>query len=222
MLPVFTHLPLSTGYVLVSLFSCDPKAEPAITLQFENHRPHISNTRSSAYLLRLQKDSVSPNYGGEFPMLDGLTRGAFQFSYNQNFTSKEQPQLHKACVRTSAVHIVITYKPTIYISSKAVPGSCRYTATLKHEMRHVNTDINTINEFIPRIKALAADAITPARNPRPIEESKVDAAEDDMSEKLSQALQEATDALQKTRASRQRLVDSRKEYERLSKACPNE
>ncbi len=222
MLPSFAHLPLSTAYVLASFFSCDPATPPSVTVQFQNTPLKISNTRPSAYLMDLKKDSSSPNYGGEFPKLDGLTSGTFQFKYDLDFTDTEQLMLHKACVRTKSAHIVITYMPTIYISSNAQPSTCRYNVTFEHEMRHVNTDINTINEFISYIQTHAAVAISPEHSLQPILETQIESAHDRVSNKLSQALTDATDVLQQTRTYRQRQIDTRQEYERLSKACPNE
>ena len=222
MLPAFAHISLSTGYILAGLFSCEPSTAPAITVQFQNNPPQISNTRSSTYLLNLKKDSSSPNYGREFPNLDGLTSGVFQFKFDLDFTNTEQMMLHTACVQTKAVSVVITYTPTVYISSSAAPGSCRYAATMEHEMRHVSTDIDTINEFIPRIKTLAKAALASTAHPKPINENEEESAQNDVSEQLSQVLEEETNAIQKARKSRQALVDTRAEYERLSRACPNE
>ena len=128
-------------------------------------------------------------------------------------------QTHQSCVTTSAVHITITYKPVIYVSSNIPKGSCRYKATLKHEMKHVSTDIDTISEFIPDIKDATADALRHAQTTEPVDTDRTDDMHDDISQKLSDAINEENTAFQKTRKKRQREIDSREEYERLSKAC---
>ena len=212
------HLPLSTGYVLVGLFSCPAKPAPNITLQFQNDPPRISHTRSSASLMKLKKNSASPSYE-EFPILEGVTSSQIQVKYDVNFTDREDMQARQACISISSVHITITYKPVIYINSNIRKGSCRYKETLKHEMKHVRTDIDTINEFTPDIRDAAADALRYTQTTEPIDTDHADDIHDDISEKLSEAIDEENADLQKTRKKRQRQIDSRAEYERLSKAC---
>src|ERR1035437_8945149 len=98
MLPAFARLALSAGYVLVNLLPSPPETAPAVTVQFHNHPPQINHTRSSAYLLHLKKKAVSPDYSGEFPILDGLTNGTFQLKYGLDFINTEQQLFSKACV----------------------------------------------------------------------------------------------------------------------------
>ena len=222
MLPAFIHLPLSTGYVLAGLFTCTPHPAPDVTVNFYKNPPRISHARSSAYLMSMKQNSSSPNYGSEFPELDGVTRGQIQFKYNLDFSETEEIELRQACVRTKSAHITVTYTPTIYISSNVAKGTCRYAATLDHEMKHVRVDLDAIHEFLPDIEKAAANALRRAQTTEPISSRQVDKLRDDISEKLSKALDEQTDALQQTRTSRQRKIDSRAEYERLSNACAGE
>ena len=219
MLPAFMHLPLSTGYVLVGLFSCPARSAPDITLQFQNDPPRISHTRSSASLTKLKKVSSSPSYE-EFPILEGVTSSQIQLKYDVSFTDREELRSHQSCVAISSARITITYKPVVYINSNIPKGSCRYKETLKHEMKHVATDIDTINEFLPDIRDAAANALRHTQTTEPIDTDRADDLHDDISEKLSEAVNEENAELQKTRKKRQRQIDSREEYERLSKACP--
>jgi len=222
MLPEFMHLPVSTGYILAGLFTCHPGAAPDVTLQFRNEPPVINHTRSSAYLLRMKKNSSSPPYGGAFPILDGITNGKMQMKYDIEFTGTEETRSHQACVAASAAHLVITYKPVIYISSNILNGTCRYDATLDHEMKHVRTDIKTINEYIPDIREAAERALRHAQTARPVASRDVDQLREDISDELSKAVDEQSHALEKTRTTRQRGIDSAAEYTRLSHACPDE
>lgn len=222
MIPAFLHQTLSTGYVLASIFTCDPATAPAVTVHLQNHPPQIINSRSSEYLMGLKKHSVSPDYGGEFPNLDGLTSGSFQFKYELSFKETTQTLLHTACIETRSAHITIAYTPTIYISSNEAPGSCRYNATLEHEKHHVKVDIDTIKEFMPYIKTHAAVALESEEHPKPVDADDLKGGQQIISAKLSKALKDATNALQVVRTERQRDVDSREEYERLSEECANE
>lgn len=215
------HLSLSTGYILAGLFSCASPAAPSVTVTLQNNPPLINNEQSSAYLNRLRGSSISPTYGGEFPIVDGITSGAFQIEHNIDFTSAIRPLLHTACVSAEAIHITVTYAAVVYVDSRYPPGSCRYELTLAHEMRHVKTDVDTVNDFLPYIKQLAETTAAQWKNSGDVGESEVATAQKSMARKLSAILEQGTDSLQRARNLRQPLVDSHEEYRRVSNACPD-
>jgi hypothetical protein len=219
MLPTFMHLSLSTGYVLASLSACPAMPAPDVTLDFQNERPTISHTRSSSYLMNM--NSSSPKYGGEFPIMEGLTDSDIRIEYKTNFTGTGVSH-DRLCVVVKSVDITVTYKPTVYISSNIPPATCRFDVTLQHEMKHVNAGINTINEFIPDIKLAAAQAAQDAQTVNPVSENNIDSIRDNIGEQLEQAINEQNDGLEKILHTRQRKIDSRFEYIRVSHACPGE
>ncbi len=215
-------LPLSAGRMFAGIFSCTQPHAPHIAMLFYNNPPQIKLAQSTAHMMALRQKSISPDYGGEFPHVDGITDGTFSIKYDLDFTAVEQMMFHTACVRTKDARITITYTPVIYISSKVVPGSCLYRETITHEMRHVAADVGTVNTYLPLIKSAAVSALVPQHDPRPIKQTQIKDFQANESKKLSQAMDKVTTALQRTRQIRQMKIDTRKEYERLSHACPNE
>jgi hypothetical protein len=222
MLPVFLHQPLSAGYVLVGLLSCGPAPVPALSVEFRNNPPHVINSYSTEALMSLRQQASSPTYGGEFPHLDGLTKSEFSFETDMGFTEIIRPLLRIACVQVKSARLVINYTPMVYVGSHAAPGSCRHRMTLEHELRHVRTDADAVNEFIPVFKKALANAIAQNNTAEPIDMGKQGGVRKKISETLGRAIKEATDRFQQVRAARQKQVDTHAEYTRLSRACAGE
>ena len=215
-------LTLSAARMFAGIFSCAQPHAPPVTLIFHDNPPQIRTGQPPTRMMSLRKKSISPDYGGAFPEVDGLTSGTFKIKYSLNFTDEEQVMRDSACVWTKNARISVTYTPVIYISKKAPPGSCRYKETIAHEMRHVGADLSSINEFLPEIRSSAEAALAPQHDPRPVRKKEVDAFQKKISNRLSRTIEKITAALQRTRKIRQMKIDTRQEYERLSHACPQE
>lgn len=213
---------LSTGHVLASLFSCDPQQAPSITVNFQNNPVQFNNEKDSAYLANLKSRSVSPEYGGEFPIVDGMMDSSFQIEHSVNFSSTIRPFMRTACAGVSDINITLIYAATIYVDKRYPPGTCRYELTKDHENKHVNTDVSTINEYIPYIQKLVQAKISQWPYNGQVAEDQLEKAEKIMSKEIDDVLNGATDSLQRARNLRQPLVDSHEEYVRVSKACPQE
>lgn len=216
------HLSLPAGYILAGLLSCGPQTTPDITVTLQNNTPQINNEQSSEQMVKMKGDSVSPSYGGEFPIVDGITNGVVQIGHDISFSSTVHPFLGSACVAADTVHITVTYSPTIYVDSRYAQGSCRYDLTKEHEMRHVQVDVDTINEFIPYIKQLTEAATEQWKNNGSVREPDIETTQKGMSQEIDAVLKQATENLQNARSMRQPLVDSHEEYKRVSEACRDE
>lgn len=219
-MPAVLSLPLHSVFVLASFFSCDTPVPPEVLIDYKNNPPVINNTVTPAQMSVLRGGSASPEYGGEFPNVEGLTAGHVDISHDVVFQNKIHPVLGDACVRATTVHIRIVYTPVIYISNKSAPGSCRYTTTLEHEMKHVKVDLDALNELLRSIKPLVATSVAAAQDKKPVDVNTVSAQQKMIAAELSKTIKGATDSFQQTRTVRQVGVDSHAEYERLSRACP--
>lgn len=222
MIPAIAKMSLSTGYVLAGLFSCDPQPAPNITINFQNNPAQFNNEKDSAYLAQLKQKAVSPEYGGEFPLVDGMTDGSFQIEHSINFSSMVRPMMHTACAGVSDISVTLIYNATVYVDNRYPPGSCRYELTKDHESKHVNTDITIINEYIPYIQKLLQTKVSQWQYNKQVPESELENAEKAMSKDIDDALNAASESMQRMRNLRQSQVDSHEEYVRVSKACPRE
>lgn len=215
------HAALSTGYILASLLSCDPVVDPPVTLDFQNKPPLVDNSRTPQQMQSLRTGATSPDYGGEFEHVQGVKDGKYQFSFSLDFEKTEWFMIGKACVQPAALHLTLTYTPVIYISKDIAPGTCDYNVTLEHEMRHVKVDVDTLGEFIPSIKTMAAAAMALHQSREPVAQENVEIVQNNLSREITALIDSASAKLQATRTLRQQAVDSREEYIRLSNACPH-
>lgn len=222
MLAGLGKLSLSTGYILAGIFSCDPQAPPAVSINFQNNPPQFNNEHSSEFMAQMKSGSLSPEHGGEFPIVDGITAGSFQAEHSMDFSSLIRPFMRKACVGVKAINITLAYSAIVYVDKRYPPGSCRYELTKDHEMKHVNTDVVIINEFIPYIQQMVQATAAQWQNMAPIAEDQLETAENNMSKQISGVLDSASDSMQRMRGARQPQIDSHEEYTRVSEACPDE
>lgn len=212
-------LALTKGYMLAAIFTCPVQTPPVVTVQFQSSPPHIINDKSSSELAALKKNSTSPNYGSEFPIVGGLTFSNFKVEYSMDLMNGVQSVLRKACLWATKINVVVTYTPTVYVASNHAPGSCHYKMTERHEMMHVNVDVITLKEFLPQVKKAVEGTVATWRGVGPVDQDGLKAAESELSKPLKVTLDAITDKLQQARRARQQQVDSRDEYRYLSTAC---
>lgn len=221
MLSSSIHAALAKGYILAGLISCSPQTPAEVTLRFINNPATIDNSKDESQLQATRKGSISPSYGNEFPVVQGLHTGTYQLSHTIDFEDTYRPMIG-ACIHATRMQITLTYTPVIYIKSNHAPGSCHYETTLGHERKHVATDVATLTEYIPEIKKMATLALAAAANNKPVDKDQMSAEHSRIEAAVSQTLEKSSDAMQAVRTYRQQAVDSREEYERLSGLCLNE
>jgi hypothetical protein len=214
------HIPLSTtGYVLAGLLSCDPAANLSVDITFNNNPPEIKAMAPAELRSIREKEANSPTYQGEFPNVRGLADRYYQIRYSISFTNTDWPLLGRTCVQPTGVQILVTFKPTIYISSDLQPGSCMYNVTLDHEMKHVTTDIDVLGAYLPEIKKMAEINLAMIQSEDPVSRDDVETYQEIISEKFERLLNKSSEKLQEERILRQQAVDSHEEYVRLSNVC---
>jgi hypothetical protein len=210
------------GYMLAGLLSCSPQTPPSVAVQFRNNPPGIVNSEPAESLMRLKDGTISPDYGREFSVTGGLTYSNIQTTFDMNFTSSVWPVVNRACLWANNINITVTYTPTVYVASNYRPGSCRYQATLEHEMRHVAADVAFLGELLPYMKEMAEMSVAPWKGAGPVGKETLEAEQAALSKQFGDALEKISDGQQGIRVLRQRQIDTRAEYDRLSTACPAE
>ncbi len=212
---------LAAFYILAAQASCPILPAPKVTMTFANIPPVEINAKSSAELGQYHISTTFSHSRNEIFTVGGLTVSHIDPAYRIlfNTTSTEDGMV---CVSLAQVGIAVSYAPLIYISSETKAGSCRYKATLQHEVRHVNTDIITFNEYLPQMTAAVQAALDhmPPIPPVPAENA-VD-VQNRMMDLVRAALGQKTDELEHVRAARQQMIDTRQEYLRGTALCPGE
>lgn len=205
--------------VLAGLFTCDPKADPDVRTRVTATGITYNLSKSSAQLQGFDIDTVSPYRAGEHTKIGGLTGGAITISTDLGMSLTKNLILKKSCVWLDTVGIRIKSEPTVFIASEYKPGTCRYRTTAEHEMKHVAVDAKILDEFAPKLEAAARQAARTAAPREPVPTKDIDAVKAEINRRIEEALKQPIAELHAERKIRQQAVDTRAEYDRLSRLC---
>lgn len=207
------------SYILAGLFSCDIVPPPQVQVIFNNRAPIVTHALNHQEMEKFSVTTVFSRKPQEIFIRSGVTESKMTSNIDLNFQVITTQLLGKSCLSLSEVVVHFDYDPTVHIAVNYPKGSCHYRETWLHELKHVNTDIITITEFMPYFKKamqLTTNSL-PTKGPFPKE--KMETHQKAMTEKLSDTLRAAMKALEETRQARQQKIDTRQEYMRLSKVC---
>jgi len=207
------------AYMLAALTVCAPQTPPTVQMSFINNPPVEIDDQTSAQLGTHKISTTFSRSHNEIFNVEGLTVSDIQPEYRIQFAILTDPASGLACVAPSQVAIRLTYTPSIYIASEVQKGTCNYGVTLQHEVRHVNTDILTFNEYLPQITAAVQAAVNQIAPMGPTDDNGLTIAQNRMADLVKDALAAKFNELGKVRFNRQQMIDTRAEYLRLSALC---
>ncbi len=213
-------LTLSSSAILIGLFSCDNIPTPIVNV-ISKEDPIIF--KYDKYSNELQNsfdiDTISPYAAHEKTKLGGLTSSNITIQTEFKISWSTNPILNKTCMWFDKINVTIKNSPTVYIAKEYKRNRCRRNTTLQHEMKHVNTDRDIIEEYLPMIKTTAARIGKISAPRKPIASKNIQSTKENIAKAINEALQEVSKKLEKTQRIRQQQIDTREEYDRLSRAC---
>lgn len=198
---------------------CDPLPRPTVELTFTNNAPIQHNERSVTELAGMRIDTTFSHSIKETFMLTGAAVSSFQPTYGVKFSARTTAD-GRICTAPYDVAITVVYNPIIYIAREAPVGSCDYTVILQHEVRHVNTDILTFNEYLPQLKAAVEDTIATMPVVGPVNPGDIHRVDETLFQQIQTVFVKKITELNQVRFNRQQMIDTRQEYMRTSHACP--
>jgi hypothetical protein len=210
----------ATLFILAALKNCPAQPAPEVVLKFINKSPTYDSRMTAAELGNFDIDTQFARHRNEVFTTGGITEGTVGTSLETTFKKLTDAQEIDACIWLDKVEITVTYVPMVHIARELTPGSCQYNTTVQHENRHVGTDVITVKEFLPQIKG-NLEAASRAIGVIALPVKDIGQAKEQLMRILAQSLEKTTNSLEAVRFQRQQLIDTRQEYMRLSKACPN-
>lgn len=213
---------LSSLYVLARVFTCAPQPPPEVDLQFQEAPPVIINNKSARELGNFKSDTVFSHGANEVFTTGGLTFSKISSGFRFGYKTLTDPESGQGCIWLDKISLTVEYAPKVYIASGFRPGSCRYGVTATHEQRHVDTDVVTLHEYVPRVKQAVADAASSLGAQGPADKNGVARARDLFGSVLRTEMEKQLKEMERVRMMRQQAIDTRQEYLRLSKLCPGE
>lgn len=201
---------------------CNPAPVAPVTMVFNKSLPIENNTLPSAELGKFSISTVFSKSRKETFTVGGITVSDFSPQFLVTFSGVTDPITGKTCLAAEKVELSLNYNPIVYIASEYRPGTCRYREIMLHEVRHVNTDIITFNEYLPVIQADVQRAAATLRVMGPLAQYEILPARDKTVETLKSALGVSVEKVGQILHQRQQAIDTREEYIRTSRACPGE
>ena len=219
MIPGLDPVIFGAGYILAGLVSCDPQPMPAVTVSLNALPTQYSASQSSAELGKVSVDTKFSHGRDEVFVTGGLTESNIHAGFEAGFQKSRSMLTGKGCIWFGDISVTVTYAPVVFVSRDHAEGSCRYKEIVQHEARHVNTDVITINEYLPKIKKAVEEKVAELGIRGPLEEEAVEKAQSDMAGAIRTLLEKTIEEMHGVRMARQQLIDTRAEYLRLSETC---
>jgi hypothetical protein len=202
--------------------ACPPQGIPQVQMQTVNTPAQFSTSLSSAELGNFPVSTVVARHSNEIFVTGGITRGQITTSYDMAFNKLLNSATQMACIWPKQVRVTVSYAPIVYIAREYRPGSCRYNTTMEHELRHVNTDVITLNEYLPRIQNAVQGVVNALGVRGPMPDHAATAQQEAMVDAIAGRLKGILAEMDAVRMQRQQQIDTRQEYMRLGKVCAHE
>jgi hypothetical protein len=217
---------LATIMMLASAPACPTQGAVDVDVRLEK--------RDSAYITNLTSQQLTAKYGRDPDstlstdghwMVSGVTvvsEGGLTAQTKMSFDIVPNYKNDTACLTVDKVEYTVLYAPKIYIAQDYKDMGCRYSATLMHEKRHVQTDMRTFTDFFPDIAESIRDSVKRigAQGPFPYP------ATPDMQKRamaqINADLKPVFERLVELRRKRQAEIDTEANYLRDTALCPGQ
>lgn len=216
---LFSLLGPSLGIAADDVEGCNAFVQPVIDVQ-----PQFDQTEYDYSLKMLQikelanlgKESVKGSkHTEQWPV--GLSTGELFFTASYDKLKMMVSGGQMACGQVSGVHITMGFKNNkIYVAKEFPKRSCPYREVLGHEEKHKAVDRIIVDEYSEKVRVALTDltkkigvikASTPA-----IVDDKIDSL-------MNQTIQKFTKEIDEAHIERQKKVDTKEEYQRVTDSC---
>lgn len=200
--------------------SCNEyRSNPAINVKLDEVPVRYTTGYSSQALQGFQIDTVSPYGAHVHTRVSGLTEGKMETATQMRIGGNMSPMTQTSCLWFEEIEVIIRTIPTVHIASEHVNNKCRYRVTLEHEMKHVDVSRRLAREYAGEIKKVIMNEVRRLGVVGPGPAAQADGIRHDMMKSVQQAVSIVLAEMKLEHRSRQQQVDTKYEYDRLSKMC---
>lgn len=208
-------LPVSTGRRVAS---CTSKKPPKIEVSLVNKKVRYDTSKSSKQLERFKIDTVSPYGADVHTKISGLTSGKIGVQLQASISYSQYPN-GQICMWYDEIFVKVVVDPLVYIAKEHKNNRCRYNVTLKHELKHVSVDRRTAKEYLPKIESAVKKVAKKVGTVALESKSGVKSAKKGMINRINKEIEPIVKSISLKRHHRQQVIDSKREYDLLSKKC---
>ncbi len=193
---------------------CEPPA-PTVEVELAAAKVVYDHSKSLAEIRRAAAGQILADHGG-LPVavtignLRSRARSAIELQTGD----------HDPCGYIKHVTLSLGYDDHRVLLPKEVDvRSCAYKVIKAHEERHVAIDKKVLREFVPVVERELAREAAAVGAVQDRFESRIPEA---LTTRLKAAIERALQPLYRARIERHRALDTRREYERIARACTGE
>lgn len=218
-------LTLLLGVALPGLAAADTACAPMttvppVTLTFNPSAPQVTHNLDHKALGQFDVSTKFSHGPKEVFLTGGITESNIRTDYNVNFEQHIDQGTNQACLYVDGIQLTLRYDPVVHIANNYPEGSCRFTTTWKHELLHVNTDLVTLNEQKTLLEQAGQQVAARLTVIGPVDAATLPAQQQAVIQTVGTAVEAVFARIDQLRMQRQQMIDTREEYLRLSKACP--
>lgn len=215
-----------------ALALCQPSAHAAPATAGECRPPPAAQIKVELQLAPLQTDltrsvaqlgSVPGRAPGPAGASQGHILGLTQARYGEQsqISATFQPMGDGTfCAHPRSITVTFGIQQhVVLIARELPPNSCIHAEVMAHEMRHVAVDQALVKEFAPIVRRRLEEMLAQLG---PVRARSQDQALGYIRRPVEAALKGTLQEFGRERDSRQALVDTREEYERVSRSCNGE
>lgn len=198
---------------------CYPRSAARIDIIPTTDDIFFDFTKSEKELNNFKIDTVNP-YGKEVIVdVGGLMAGGIELKHSASIGYISHPSYNMSCLWYDTLKIDIGIKPTIYIAREFNKGTCMHNAIMEHEMKHIQADIDIVNEYANKIGYDINRKLTDEYIYGPIPSSGTADLQKAMMEDITAIIKKYIVELKTERRTAQQKIDSADEYDSVSAKC---
>lgn len=199
---------------------CSVKTTPAVKVTVETDHIDYDFTKSAKHLSAIKNDTVSPYAPGTDTVSGGLREDHPQTRASISWSLEYDPEKNIGCMWYDKIEITVRLDPKIYVAKEFNVGNCR-EAILAHERRHVAVDREVMNKYATNMGRAVQKAIDQSGAMGPFNMNDQEEMQNRSSQYIESVMKPQRLAMEKEMRTKQGLVDSLAEYERVSAHCRN-
>jgi hypothetical protein len=219
-------LALAKAFVLAQLTVCPPPSEaPHAEVYFLPKKAEYVTEAPIKALTETMRNNPDSTFATDSRwFVEGVTAsGVDAARFNIDFNTLRD-ESGNTCFYVHKVYFSIIYEPTIFLAKelKEKGHECRYKMVKLHEERHVATDLNTITEYMPKIKMDLLWYLRSLGPVGPVSGAQIPVEVKKVRDDTVKAIEPMTQKLVQTRRARQGSIDTIENYRQEAALCPDE
>ncbi len=215
---LFSVLVLFQGVVTGSIAAdwCPPPKN--VNIKIVPNMANISYDFSKSFV-DLSKVKINHNpYGAkDITHTFGLANGQFQVSHGVKFQMITNPNVNQSCIWYDSIDVKMKMDPKILIAKEYRKGGCHHKKVMAHEKEHIEVDKVVTNKYAQKLGQALSREVMSKPLYGPFSSSQLQVKQREMQDRLSVIVKANNDEMMAERSRLQALVDSRENYDTISK-----